>query len=150
MNIELQVKLWDAINDYVVACGGDPGSHVYGNIPRMNAVAEVSSCLAPLHSAATQLWEALGEKQFYLEIATVYRDRTNWRSGTMAKRDNLATIITHDERNARDIKELGLSGLARLRHLRACAERYLEARGTRHEQNALDNLVDAVDLSRGL
>ena len=36
-----RVKLWDAINAYVVACGGDPSRHVYGNTPRMDAVAEV-------------------------------------------------------------------------------------------------------------
>lgn len=36
-----RVALWDAINRYVVACGGDPSRHVYGNTARMKAVAEV-------------------------------------------------------------------------------------------------------------
>ena len=36
-----RVELWDAINDYVKACGGDPGKHVYGNLTRMDAVAAV-------------------------------------------------------------------------------------------------------------
>ena len=36
-----KVKLWEAINAYVVACGGDPSRHVYGNTPRMDAVSEV-------------------------------------------------------------------------------------------------------------
>jgi hypothetical protein len=38
---EWQVPLWDAINRYVVACGGDPGKHVYGNTSRATAVADV-------------------------------------------------------------------------------------------------------------
>jgi len=37
-----QVPLWDAINRYVVACGGDPSKRVYGNTPRQTAVAEVN------------------------------------------------------------------------------------------------------------
>lgn len=41
MNIEQRVKLWDAINAYAAACGGDPSKHVYGNTPRQTAVAEV-------------------------------------------------------------------------------------------------------------
>jgi len=36
-----RVKLWDAINRYVIACGGDPSKHVYGNTTRQRAVAEV-------------------------------------------------------------------------------------------------------------
>lgn len=36
-----RVALWDAINRYVVACGGDPLRHVYGNTARQKAVAEV-------------------------------------------------------------------------------------------------------------
>lgn len=40
--MQFEVDLWDAINRYVVACGGDPGSHVYGNTARMQAVADVS------------------------------------------------------------------------------------------------------------
>jgi hypothetical protein len=38
-----RTELWDAINQYVVACGGDPSKHVYGNVPRMNAVEDVES-----------------------------------------------------------------------------------------------------------
>ena len=36
-----KVKLWESINAYVVACGGDPARHVYGNAARQNAVSEV-------------------------------------------------------------------------------------------------------------
>jgi len=43
MEMEDRVKLWDAINEYVIACGGDPSSRVYGNTSRMNAVAKVES-----------------------------------------------------------------------------------------------------------
>jgi hypothetical protein len=36
-------KLWDAINQYAVSVGGDPENHVYGNVPRMSAVAAVGA-----------------------------------------------------------------------------------------------------------
>jgi hypothetical protein len=39
---EWQVPLWDAINRYVVACGGDPGKRVLGNTSRHTAVADVN------------------------------------------------------------------------------------------------------------
>lgn len=44
-----RVKLWDAINAYVVACGGDPSRHVYGNTPRMDAVSEVERAVDAAH-----------------------------------------------------------------------------------------------------
>lgn len=34
------VSLWDAINRYVVACGGNPSRYVHGNTPRMTAVVD--------------------------------------------------------------------------------------------------------------
>lgn len=37
-----QVEMWDAINRYVVACGGDPAHHVHGNTARMTAVSDVN------------------------------------------------------------------------------------------------------------
>jgi hypothetical protein len=36
-------KLWDAVNRYAVSVGGDPENHVYGNVARMSAVAEVGA-----------------------------------------------------------------------------------------------------------
>lgn len=36
-----QGALWDAINQFATTCGGDPGSGVYGNLPRMRAVVAV-------------------------------------------------------------------------------------------------------------
>jgi hypothetical protein len=44
--MEFEVDLWDAIHRYVIACGGDPGKHVHGNVPRMDAVADVSKIVA--------------------------------------------------------------------------------------------------------
>lgn len=41
--MEQRVRLWDAINRYVTACRGDPSKYVYGNTPRMKAVAEVEA-----------------------------------------------------------------------------------------------------------
>lgn len=45
MTNEQRVRLWDEINRYVVACGGDPSKHVYGNTPRMAAVAQVEGVI---------------------------------------------------------------------------------------------------------
>ena len=41
-----RVALWDAINEYVVACGGDPSKHVYGNTRRMDAVCRVENAVS--------------------------------------------------------------------------------------------------------
>jgi hypothetical protein len=41
----LEVDLWDAINRYAIAVGGDPSAHVYGNVARMQAVADVNRVL---------------------------------------------------------------------------------------------------------
>lgn len=40
-----QVEMWDAINPYVLACGGDPALHVHGNPERMNAAADVNDAV---------------------------------------------------------------------------------------------------------
>lgn len=43
-NIEpWQVPLWERINEYTTACGGDPSKRVYGNTTRMAAVAAVNT-----------------------------------------------------------------------------------------------------------
>jgi len=41
-----RLALWDAINSYVIACGGDPAEHVYGNAPRMDAVCLVEKAVS--------------------------------------------------------------------------------------------------------
>jgi hypothetical protein len=41
--MKYKVELWAAINDYVVACGGDPAARVYGNVARMDAVVQVET-----------------------------------------------------------------------------------------------------------
>ena len=48
--------LWDAINQYVVTCHGDPAKHVYGNTPRMKAVCAVEDAL---RAVATAGWQPL-------------------------------------------------------------------------------------------
>ena len=55
-----QVPLWDAINRYVVSCGGDPSKHVNGNTPRMEAVVEVNSIVRRESSTSAKLEEARG------------------------------------------------------------------------------------------
>jgi hypothetical protein len=39
------VELWDEINRYAMACGGAPSRRVYGNAPRMAAVARVEAVI---------------------------------------------------------------------------------------------------------
>lgn len=39
--MKFEADLWDAINRYAISVGGDPAAHVYGNTPRMQAVADV-------------------------------------------------------------------------------------------------------------
>ncbi|MDP3767539.1 MAG: hypothetical protein Q8S13_05955, partial [Dehalococcoidia bacterium] len=58
---DTRVALWDAINRYVQACGGDPSSHVYGNTPRQHAVAEVEASVtrARAESRSAALAEAV-------------------------------------------------------------------------------------------
>ncbi len=46
--MQIEVDLWDAINRYAVTVGGDPGQHVYGNVPRMQAVADVGAVVRKL------------------------------------------------------------------------------------------------------
>jgi len=46
----LEVDLWDAINRYAIAVGGDPRKHVHGNVPRMQAVADVGKIVAKVSS----------------------------------------------------------------------------------------------------
>lgn len=48
--MEIEVALWDAINRYAISVGGDPSSHVYGNTPRMQAVADVGAIVARVAS----------------------------------------------------------------------------------------------------
>ncbi len=46
--MQLEGKLWDAINRYAIAVGGDPAMHVYGNTLRMQAVAAVGAVISKL------------------------------------------------------------------------------------------------------
>jgi hypothetical protein len=43
-----KVPLWDAIDDYVRACGCDPNKHVYGNTTRQRAVVAVETVVRAL------------------------------------------------------------------------------------------------------
>ncbi len=48
--MQFEVALWDAINRYAITVGGDPAHHVYGNTPRMQAVADVGAIVARVAS----------------------------------------------------------------------------------------------------
>jgi hypothetical protein len=43
---QLEVEVWEAINGYAITVGGDPSKHVYGNVARMQAVADVDKIVA--------------------------------------------------------------------------------------------------------
>lgn len=45
-------QLWEAINGYAIACGADPGRHVYGNQARMDAVVLVERAVVSMARAA--------------------------------------------------------------------------------------------------
>lgn len=47
-NNDPRIDLWDAINDYATACGGDPGARIYGNTRRQRAAVAVERALAEL------------------------------------------------------------------------------------------------------
>lgn len=49
-----QVPLWDAINRYVVACGGDPSKRVYGNTSRQAAVGEICNVVRAAEKSAIE------------------------------------------------------------------------------------------------
>lgn len=46
-----RAELWDAINDYCVACGGTPSSDVYGNTRRQQAVVDIERVVTQLENA---------------------------------------------------------------------------------------------------
>lgn len=48
--MQFEVELWDVINRYAITVGGDPANHVYGNAPRMQAVADVGKIVARVAS----------------------------------------------------------------------------------------------------
>lgn len=39
-------QMWESIDAYATSCRGEPSKHVYGNTPRMKAVAEIQRCVA--------------------------------------------------------------------------------------------------------
>jgi hypothetical protein len=43
--MQLEIELWEAINRYASSVGGDPSRRVYGNVPRMQAVADVNNTI---------------------------------------------------------------------------------------------------------
>lgn len=55
----VKVDIWEAINRYVVACGGDPSRHVYGNTSRQRAVVEVERIIQSLPPVADDRVEKL-------------------------------------------------------------------------------------------
>jgi hypothetical protein len=48
--MQLEVELWNAINSYAIAVGGDPSRYVYGYDTRMRAVAEVGKIIDKVRS----------------------------------------------------------------------------------------------------
>jgi hypothetical protein len=62
-----QEQLWEAVNRYVRACGGDPGAHVYGNTSRQRAVADIERiAFEPERAVVLRLDSVGGEAVAYL------------------------------------------------------------------------------------
>src|SRR5262245_47903688 len=89
--MEFEVDLWDAINRYAVSVGGDPASHVYDNVPRMQAVADVGKIVdrvAVRHNAvAAQACETGPVYETAKELAQMWRDQ---RTASFELLDRLA------------------------------------------------------------
>lgn len=47
-----QIDLWNEVNKYAATCGGEPDKHVYGNLPRMQAVVAVEEVVRKAIAAA--------------------------------------------------------------------------------------------------
>lgn len=48
--MQFETELWDVINRYAISVGGDPSKNAYGNVPRMQAVADVGKVVAKVIS----------------------------------------------------------------------------------------------------
>jgi hypothetical protein len=94
------------VNRYVVACGGDPAKHVYGNTPRMTAVGEVNEAVRRAERAG--------------------QDKGKDHAWTLCKeRDvNLSRRITYAEAALREIARL--SSLRDYQEILKLAQRALE------------------------
>jgi hypothetical protein len=53
-----RVALWDAINRYAEACGGDTSATTSGSVDRMNAVAEVERIAFRYNSSTDAMLKA--------------------------------------------------------------------------------------------
>lgn len=56
--LEQRVSVWDAINKYTEACGGDAGRKT-GNVQRMDAVVEVEKAISSLIDHSDKYREAI-------------------------------------------------------------------------------------------
>lgn len=50
------LELWDAINAYAIACGGDPSQNVYGNTARQDAVNAIEAAVDKIAADAATHW----------------------------------------------------------------------------------------------
>lgn len=78
---DVQVPLWDAINRYATTCGGDPSQHVYGNTPRMTAVADTNRVI---HNLAARI-RAEAERETERERAS--------KNGAYDERNRLVAVL---------------------------------------------------------
>jgi hypothetical protein len=74
MSMQFEDDLWEAINRYAISVGGDPASHVYDNVSRMQAVADVGKIVArdlQVHQDGTVITpEADVERMIYANAFT--------------------------------------------------------------------------------
>jgi hypothetical protein len=106
---KFQNALWDAINAYATACGGDPSEHVYGNVPRMNAVVAVNAAVR----AEVEHWKrGVANRDASLKLVEEARDRyageaTSTRTALSTALSLLEAVLTADrERHAYLVGEI--------------------------------------------
>lgn len=105
--MELETDLWDAIHRYVIACGGDPGAHVHGNTPRMQAVVDVGKVVARVGARqpidASSIGSLVREHDAISELPretgpayeTARQLAQLWRDQRTASFDLLDRLVTH-------------------------------------------------------
>lgn len=124
----LEIELWDAINGYAMAVGGDPRRHAHGHDARMQAVAEVGKIVAKVRS-----------RQLIDDI--VVEDLVKGENGAAAAACERGAEISRLRAALIDVRGF-LRGVARRPELGRGAKDLLD------EAEALDRVLDAKKETR--
>lgn len=115
MKFEDKVRLWDAINRYVVSAGGDPASpaHMKDNKRREEAVVEVENLVVEMQSVGIEVeirahlkaleeiaeqWKRSSDSAFSMAAQAPPEDRYEMRQEGAVLRDHARTLRTLAEK----------------------------------------------------